>query len=246
LFLNRLKEQATLKKGLCRSYDLGLIDYAKALQLQSSLASARLSGKIPDVILFLQHPPVLTIGASGGEGNIIVPQDVLANEGVAVFYADRAGDITCHGPGQLVGYPIFDLKTKGRDLHQYVRNVEEVIIRALGDFSITAGRNPGQPGIWVGGEEICALGMQVSNWVTKHGFALNINNDLRHFCYINPCGSPGRGVISMSRLLGHEVIIKDVMLSIVKHSSQVFNIDIEHKCVRHLDEVLCFLDIHPG
>jgi len=220
---------STSKTELCQAYDLGIIEYNKALQLQGRLVSARLANDIPDIILFLQHPPVLTIGVFGGEENIIVPRDVLADEGVAIVRTDRGGNITCHEPGQLVGYPIFNLNTKGRDLHQYVRNLEEVIIRTLCDYSIGAQRDSKHPGVWVGEEKICALGIRVTRWVTKHGFALNVNNELKHFSHVHPCGIANGGVTSMSRLLGHEVMIKDVMLCIVNHCTQVFNIAVELK-----------------
>ncbi len=214
----------------CRAYYLGVIEYNEAMRLQERLVEARISRQIPDTILFLQHPPVLTIGASGREENIIAPRNVLADEGVTIVYTDRGGDITVHEPEQLVGYPVFDLSTKGKDLHQYVRNLEEVVIRTLGEYSITAHRLPGYTGVWVGDEKICAIGIRVSKWGTKHGFALNVNNGLKCFSYIHPCGITDRGVTSMSRLLGHEVSIDDVVLHIIEHCSQVFNLDtkLEH------------------
>ena len=224
-----MKEHSTSKTKLCQAYNLGIVEYNKALQLQGRLVNARLAGDIPDTILFLQHPPVLTVGVFGGEENIIVPRDVLADEGVAIVRTDRGGNITCHEPGQLVGYPIFNLSTKGRDLHQYVRNLEEVIIRTLCDYSIDAQRDAKHPGVWVGERKICALGIRVTRWVTKHGFALNVNNELKHFSHVRPCGIANGEVTSMSRLLGHEVMIEDVMLRIVNHCTQVFNIAIELK-----------------
>lgn len=230
-----MEGQDTSKVELCQAYDLGLIEYNRAIQLQGQLVKARCASEIPDTILFLQHPPVLTMGASGGEENIVVTKDVLVNGGVAIVHTDRGGNITHHGPGQLVGYPIFDLNTKGKDFHQYVRNLEEVIIRTLRDYSIAAHRDRKNPGVWVGEEKICALGIRVTRWVTKHGFALNINNELKYFSYIHPCGLTN-GVTSMSRLLGHEVRIEDVMLCIIKHCSQVFNMAIELKSPKHLGE----------
>ena len=164
-------------KKLCHAHNIGLVDYAETAQLQEKLMRLRLEGKISDVILFLQHHPVLTIGASGGKENIIASRDALALQGVTIVHTDRGGNITYHGPGQLVGYLIFDLKTRGSDLHQYMRNMEEIIIRTLSDFNIAAGRDPKYPGVWVEQEKICAVGVRVRRWVTKHGFALNINND---------------------------------------------------------------------
>ena len=221
-------------KKLCHAYNIGLVDYAETSQLQEKLMQLRLEGKIPDVILFLQHPPVLTIGASGGDENIIVSRDVLA-QGMSIVRTDRGGNITYHGPGQLVGYLIFDLKTRGSDLHQYMRNLEEVIIRTLSDFTIAGNRDPKYPGVWVGQEKICAVGARVRHWVTKHGFALNINNDLEAFSYINPCGITNRGVTSMNRLLGYKLKIEEVISSMIRHFSQVFDTRIECRALECMD-----------
>ena len=187
----------TSKAELCQAYILGVTGYNEALQLQEQLVKAHLAGEIPNTILFLQHPPVLTIGTSGEE-NIIASLDKLANEGVEIIHTDRGGNITYHGPGQLVGYLIFNLNDDSKDVHQYVHNLEEVIIRMLQDYSIAAHRDSMYPGVWVGEEKICALGIRITNWVTKHGFALNINNELKYFSYINPCGITDRGVTSLS------------------------------------------------
>ncbi len=212
--------------GHCRAYYLGIVEYTEALRLQEQLVKARIAGDIPDTVLFLQHPPVITIGAYGRGENVIASRDVLSNEGVAIVYTDRGGDITVHEPGQLVGYPIFNVNSKGKDLHQYVRNLEEVVIRTLNDYSIAAHRDSAYPGVWVGEEKICAIGIRVSRWVTKHGFALNINNDLKNFSYINPCGITDRSVTSMSRLLARELNIRSVMLRIIEHCSQIFELEI--------------------
>ena len=195
----------------------------------------RLEGEISDVILFLEHHPVLTIGASGGKENIIASRDALAFQGVTIVHTDRGGNITYHGPGQLVGYLIFDLKTRGSDLHQYMRNLEEVIIRTLSDFNIAGNRDPRYPGVWVGQEKICAVGVRVRRWVTKHGFALNINNGLEAFSYINPCGITNRGVTSMSRLLGYKLKIEDVISSMSRHLLQIFDIHIEWRALECMD-----------
>ena len=214
---------------------MGLVEYEKALQLQNNLVSARLAGEIPDVILFLQHPPVLTIGVSGSEENVTASKDLLADEGIAILHIDRGGDITYHGPGQLVGYPIFDLKSKGKGIHQYVRNLEEVIIRTLDVFSIPASHDSQYPGVWVGQDKICALGIRVTHWVTKHGFALNVNTDLRYFTYITPCGITDRQVTSMSRLLGHDIALEDVTSCILEQCSQVFDINIRQESTVELN-----------
>jgi len=224
--------------ALCQAYDLGTIEYTKALQLQNRLVSARLARKIPDVILILQHPSVLTIGTSGSEENIIASRDVLDSEGISIIHVDRGGDITYHGPGQLVGYFIFDLKAWGGDIHQYVRNLEEVIMLGLGEFSIEGNRNPQHPGVWVNNEKICAVGIQVSHWVTKHGFALNVNTDLRYFTYISPCGITDKRVTSMTRLLGCDIALGDVMSCLLEHSTRVFDIDIRQESAKELDRYL--------
>jgi len=218
----------------CQAYNLGVIEYEKALQLQNNLVSARIAGDIPDIALLLQHPPVLTIGTSGNEQNILTSRDCLASEGISVIHADRGGDVTYHGPGQLVGYLIFDLKRKGTGLHQYVRHLEEAIIRTLDRFSITAHRDPHYPGVWVGHAKICALGIRVSRWVTKHGFALNVNTDLKHFASIIPCGIAGRRVTSMSQVLGHDIALEEVASCLCEQCARVFHITIRQKPAEEL------------
>ena len=231
----RTKEHFGSKSGFCWAYSLGVVGYAEALRLQDRLLRDRLAGDVPDVILFLQHSPVLTIGSSGGEQNIIVSRDTLADEGIDVFHTDRGGSITYHGPGQLVGYPLFNLKANGKDIHRYVRNLEEVIIRTLGDFSIVGHRESKYPGVWVGREKICAVGIRIVHpWCTKHGFALNVNNDLKYFSYIYPCGLTDIGVTSLSQLLGYELRLEDVITLILKHFSQVFDVDIQQRAVEQL------------
>ena len=217
------------KMNLCCTYDLGLTEYNKALQIQDKLASACSAGTSPNVILFLEHPSVLTIGRSGSEENIITSRNLLDEEGIHVFHVDRGGDITYHGPGQLVGYLIFDLRAQGRDVHQHVRNMEEVIIRGLSEFSIEGKRHPQYPGVWVRDEKICSLGIRVSRWITRHGFALNVNTDLRYFNYINPCGITDKRVTSMSNLLGHDIDMGDVKLCLLRHVAQVFDLYIGKK-----------------
>ena len=220
------KADAAYKSRGCRVFNLDTVGFAEASHLQSELIELRLAGRIPDVILFLQHPPVLTIGAFGGEQNVIISQDALKREGISIAHTDRGGDITYHGPGQLVGYPILDLKIRGRDVHQYVHDLEEVVIRTLDDYSIEAQRDPDYPGVWVGQEKICALGIRVVHWVTKHGFALNISNDLIPFSYINPCGITDRGTTSMQKVLGQKPKIGEVTNSIMRHFSAVFGINV--------------------
>ncbi len=203
--------------------------------MQNNLVSARLAGEIPDVILLLQHPSVVTIGVSGSGENIIASRDLLAAERIPVFHTDRGGDVTYHGPGQLVGYLILNLKNKGIGIHQYVSNLEEVIIRTLDVFSIPAHHDSQYPGIWVGQDKICALGIRVTHWVTKHGFALNVNTDLRYFTYITPCGINDRQVTSMSRLLGYDIALEDVIPCILEQCTQVFNMNIRQEFAQEIN-----------
>lgn len=186
----------------CGVVQLGCCDYQEACSLQKKLLKLRIGRKIPDTLVILQHPPVYTIGRKGGRKNILVGPDVLSREGITVCETDRGGDITYHGPGQIVGYPILDLNQHGRDVHRLIRLYEEVVIRLLEGYGIQGCRVPEYPGVWVGSEKICAIGIGVSNWVTFHGFALNVNTNLVHFSFITPCGINGRGVTSMERILG--------------------------------------------
>jgi lipoate-protein ligase B len=213
---------------VCLVHTLGLVDYPKALVIQERLLDLRKCGTISDVLLLLQHPSVLTIGRSGVDKNIIVPTETLIAEGIPVFYTNRGGDVTYHGPGQIVGYPILHLIENGLTVHQYVWNLEEIVIRSLADFGIGGQRVSGLRGVWVGEEKICALGVRVSSRVTMHGFALNVNTDLKHFTYIVPCGILGRSVTSVSQLLGHEVEIERIQQSLLRHFSQVFRFTLEY------------------
>lgn len=210
---------------VCRLHKLGLIEYNAAAQLQDNLVSLRLGDEIPDTLLLLQHSPVLTIGASGGKENITVPEIML--EGMPVVCTDRGGNITCHEPGQLVGYPILDLKSRNKDLHQYVRNIEETVIRTLNDFAVSGYRDARYPGVWVEGEKICSLGIRVRQWVTKHGFALNINNDLNGFTFIYPCGINGIRATSLSHLLERQVSIEEVIPCLLAHFAEVFQVNVQ-------------------
>ena len=223
----------------CQAYNLGVIEYEEALLVQDQILRARLAGDAPDTILFLQHPTVFSIGTSGGEQHIITPRDILDREGITVVHSDRGGNVTVHELGQLVCYPIFNLNNIGRDLHQYVRNLEQVVIRTLSDYSIIAHRDFNHPGVWVNEEKICAVGIRVTKWITKHGFALNINNKLKYFSYVNPCGITDRGVTSMFRLLGYEIDIEATMMCVIDHFSKVFNLDVELNPVKNLGKVLC-------
>ncbi len=221
---------------VCLVYDLGLIDYQKALVIQEKLLFSRKQGTIPDVLLLLQHPSVFTIGRSGIVENIIVPEKRLINENIPVFQSSRGGDITYHGPGQLVGYPILNLKENGLTVHQYVWNLEEITIRALADFGIDGQRSEGRRGVWVGEQKICSLGLRVSGQVSMHGFALNVSNDLKYFRYIIPCGLIGVSITSVSKLLERPIELRVVQRSLLKHFSDVFKFNLEYG--ERLDECL--------
>src|ERR671913_1997618 len=163
--------------------------YADALELQRGLVEDRKAGRIPDTLLLLQHPHVVTIGVKkDGRSHIIATPEQLSSRGVEVFETGRGGDVTYHGPGQLVGYPILDLNPDRRDVHRYVRDLEEVMIRMAASFGVTAGRVPGLTGAWVGDEKLAAIGVRIARWVTSHGFAFNVSTTLRHFAFIVPCG----------------------------------------------------------
>ena len=219
----------------CQAYRLGFIEYARANNLQDRLVSYRITGEIPDTILILQHPSVFTIGVSGNQKDVVASGIQLDKEGIPVVHVDRGGKATYHGPGQLVGYLIMDLRDRERDIHQYVRNLEEVIIRTLRDFCIDGYRDSVYPGVWAEGNKICAVGIRVSRWVSKHGFALNVDTDLRYFTYITPCGVKERGVTSISSLLGHNITIGEVASSLLENCAHVFKMDITQKSPEQLD-----------
>jgi lipoyl(octanoyl) transferase len=203
---------------------LGLVDYQAALDLQRDLVEQRKQGLIPDQLLLLEHPPVITLGARNhtSRANVLETPDALALKGVGLFESGRGGDVTYHGPGQLVGYPILELPKDRRDVHRYVRDLEEVLIQAVSDFGVTATRIPGLTGIWVGNEKLAAIGVRISRWVTSHGFALNVSIDLSPFALIVPCGISDKGVTSMERLLGRQVQMDEVATAVVSRFGTVF------------------------
>ena len=186
---------------------LGTVPYAEALELQAQLVQQRRDGAIADQLLLLEHPPVITLGVKTrhDRSHVLASDHALRARGVEIYETGRGGDVTYHGPGQLVGYPILHLQPDRRDVHRYVRDLEEVLIRAVASFGIEASRAPGLTGVWVGSEKIAAIGVRISRWITSHGFALNVDTDLSHFDLIVPCGIRGRGVTSMQRLLGRTV-----------------------------------------
>ncbi len=210
---------------------LGFVAYADALELQRALVEERKADHIDDTLLLVEHPPVLTLGVrgDGGRSHILAGSDILQSQGIGVFETGRGGDITYHGPGQLVGYPIICLKPDRCDVHKYVRDLEEVLIRTAADYGIAGRRIEGLTGVWVqaentaGTEKLAAIGVRISRWVTSHGFALNVTTNLEHFSWIVPCGIADRGVTSMARLRGGALRLEEVAESVVRHFAAVFN-----------------------
>jgi lipoate-protein ligase B len=207
----------------CFVYKLGRIDYTEALSLQRELVRARQDGTREDTLLLLEHPEVIAVGASSRPEDIIVSPGQLEELGISVVYPERGGRVTYHGPGQVVGYPIMDLAFQEKDVHRYIRNLEEVIIQVLRDFRIQGERNPGYPGVWVGTEKIAAIGVAVRRWVTYHGFAININPDMSRFRLINPCGLGQDSVISIAQLVNPLPDLRYVEDRISLHFGEVFD-----------------------
>jgi len=200
------------------------VTYTEALELQRSLVEQRRQNQIDDQLLFVEHPPVLTLGVrgDGGRSHILASPDAIAARGIEIHETGRGGDITYHGPGQIVGYPIIDLNPDRRDVHKYVRDLEEVLMRTAGDYGIEAGRVEGLTGVWVGREKLAAIGVRIARWVTSHGFALNVTTDLDGFQLIVPCGIADRGVTSFARLLGRNLELGEVQDRIAAHFCRVF------------------------
>jgi lipoyl(octanoyl) transferase len=219
--------------------DLGLIGYQQAWDYQESLlhegTAVKMAGRPADTVhrlLFCTHPPVFTLGKSGHPENLLVGQDTLREKAIEFFHTNRGGDITFHGPGQIVGYPIIDLEKLFRDIGRYLRSLEEVIILTLAEYGIAAGRSPGETGVWIDpgipgkARKICAMGVRCSRWITMHGFALNVNTDLAYFSYIVPCGIADKQVTSMERELGAQVAEEEVKEKLKKHFGEVFGLEV--------------------
>jgi lipoyl(octanoyl) transferase len=201
--------------------DLGIIGYQEALDLQTSLQGQRQADAVPDTLLLLEHKSVYTLGRSGSENNILAGRDKLAAMGVQVVRTSRGGDVTYHGPGQLVGYPIINIKARGLGVVDYVHALEEVLIAVLGEYKISAGRDNKHRGVWIGRDKVAAIGVKVSRNVTMHGFALNVAMDLKYFENIVPCGIQGRGVTSLDKLLPG-ISMSDVKARVASQFRRVF------------------------
>ncbi|MBP1635936.1 MAG: lipB [Acidobacteria bacterium] len=203
---------------------LGLVPYGEALEIQRQFAEERRSGRAGDLLLLLQHPHVITLGArsDAARSNVLATPERLRELGVELFETGRGGDVTYHGPGQLVAYPIFDLRPDRQDVHRYVRDLEEVMIRITAAFGIQAGRIEGLTGTWVVADKIGAIGVRISRWITSHGFAYNVDTRLEYFNLIVPCGIRDHGVTSLARLLGREVPMADAEDAAIRAFAEVF------------------------
>ncbi len=215
----------------CRVLWLGRQDYREAWTLQRAMAAQRLADAIPDTLLLLEHPPTLTLGRSADPAHLLASPEMLERAGVAVVETDRGGDVTYHGPGQLVGYPILNLRAAPHqpDLHAYLRDLEKTLIRALAVYGVTAGRFPGLTGVWTQLDtphpiKIAAIGIKTSRWITTHGFALNVCPNLAHFDLIVPCGIRDYGVTSLSRLLNRDITVEEVRPAVQTAFAEVFGL----------------------
>ena len=238
----------------CLTIDLGLIGYAEAYALQKRIVAARKAGAIDDVLLLCEHPHVITQGRNGKREHLLASENVLRQKGVEFFETSRGGDVTYHGPGQIVGYPILNLAAIRRDVVWYVRMLEEVMIRASSDFGVLALREAAKTGIWVSPnvaaadrrgrfvslatEKLGAIGVHISRWVTSHGFAYNVSTDLRHFDLIVPCGIADRKATSLEKLLGRTVDSREVAARLTHHFGQVFGLDVQAGSLDNLLELL--------
>jgi lipoyl(octanoyl) transferase len=207
---------------------LGVMPYAEAAELQSALVEERRAGRVPDLLLLLEHPHVVTLGVKREQArsHLVVAPEIMGARGFEVHESGRGGDVTYHGPGQLVGFPILDLRPDRCVVHRYVRDLEEVMIRAAGDFGIRAGRVTGLTGTWVGADKLGAIGVRIARWITSHGFAFNVTTDLEYFTLIVPCGIPDRGVTSLARLVDHPVAMEAAEAAITRHFRDVFGFEV--------------------
>jgi lipoate-protein ligase B len=242
--------------------DLGHVEYGAAWELQRRVVAARKAGAVPDVLLLCQHPHVITLGRNGKLANLRASSHVLGQMGVSFFETNRGGDITYHGPGQLVGYPILNLSEIRRDVGWYVRSLEEAMIRASADFGISGRRVPGRTGVWVDvaaqerneveevkevkdEEKLAAIGVHISRWVTSHGFAYNVSTDLRYFDLIVPCGIAGKRATSLEKLLGRRVDSKEVAPRIAAHLGEIFGLDLRAATPDALEALLRQFEPQP-
>jgi lipoate-protein ligase B len=215
--------------------DLGLMDYKKAWDLQHQLWSKRVEEALPDLLLFLEHPHVITLGRRGNRSHLLVSPEVLEEMEIPVYHVERGGDVTYHGPGQMVIYPILDLKNYGYHLIRYISQLEEVILCVLKDFGIVGRRDPLNRGVWVDEEKIASVGVAIKRWVSFHGFSLNYETDLKYFELINPCGLEGKKMITMAKILGQRISRDELIERIGFHFSRIFEMYLEEK---NIEEVI--------
>ena len=209
----------------CWILEIDRIEYKEAFELQKKIVDARSKDEIKDTFILLEHLPVFTANRKETFQNILVSKELLEKEGIEVCRTDRGGDVTYHGPGQVVGYNIMDLKGRGKDLHAYIRSIEQLLIDTLADYGIESGRDKEHPGVWVGSEKIAAIGIAVKRgWITMHGFALNINPNMDHYKMIIPCGISDKGVTSMSAVLGRHVGLQEVKSRVACYYGKIFNL----------------------
>ena len=209
----------------CNIEQFGLLDYDEGLRLQCQRVAQRKAAEIPDSLLLLEHPHVYTLGRNAKREHLLVSPERLISLKAQVFETNRGGDITYHGPGQLVGYPIFDLTQHRRDISWYMRSLEEVFMSVAADYGVRAIRIPGAAGVWVGDAKLVAMGVHVSRWVTSHGFAFNVNTDLDYFDWIVPCGLRDKGVTSLEKILGHRVEMDEVIERVIDHFARTFGFE---------------------
>ncbi len=208
---------------VCESRYLGRIDYADALALQQSLHDARKRDEAPDTLLLLEHPHVITLGRAANPANILADEQTRTEKSVELFETGRGGDVTYHGPGQLIGYPIISLAPDRQDVRRYVRDLQEVLVRTARDFGVEAEPRGGEfVGVWVGEEKLAAIGIRISRWVTMHGFAFNVTTNLDYFNLIIPCGIPDHGVTSLAKILNRKIELEAVAEAVRKHFGDVF------------------------
>lgn len=212
---------------MCFLVEAGLINYLQALELQKKTYLAKKRGKIKEDVLFLlEHPPTITIGRKGSLNEILADEVKLKEKGISIYHIGRGGKVTYHGPGQLVGYPVLNLADYGKDLHLYLRNLEEVIIRTLKDFSVFAERKKGFTGVWVDSHKIASIGIEIKKWISLHGFAFNISCDLQYFNLIHPCGLSPSAMISLEKIIGYPPSMKQVISRLSFHFAEVFSVSL--------------------
>ena len=218
------KKRTSSDAGLLQVVELGLIDYPAALDLQTNLRDRRITGQVPDTLLLLEHPPVITLGRSGNLDNVLVSESALSDHGIRLFQANRGGDVTYHGPGQIVGYAIMDLTRHGTDLRKHLWKLEEVLICALNHLGVTGTRREGETGVWVSQNKIASIGIHVKRWVTMHGFAINVAPNFDHLFLIHHCGITDAPMTSIQNVLAHPVPIHQVYEALKNSFAEIFNL----------------------